>query len=207
MSNLVGLDEQVSVEGLGEVQKSPFSLSPTAPRGKKNQSHPSLQQSTSGKKRPFFDIHRNSVLEVSDVRLHRRGKDVEEQVDDCIIIDAEAVEYDESESSKVVEERSRSKKTIVTPSPHPHTKNQNAEQSFPASDTASPLMSRCENTTSSQSRFVSSHSGRRSNTPSWQQNVSSTRKGARNERSKWFQVKAQQRTAQQTAFSELFHDA
>ena len=117
------------------------------------------------------------------------------------------MEYDESESSKVVEERSHSKKTIVTLSPHPHTKNQHAEQSFPASDTTSPLMSRCKNTTSSQSRFISTHSGRRSNAPSCQQNVSSTRKGARNDRSKWFQVKAQQRTAQQTAFSELFHDA
>jgi hypothetical protein len=206
VSNLVGLDEQVSVEGRGEVQTSSFSLSPAALKGMRNQSHPSLQQATSGKKRPFFDAHRNSVLNISDVRLHKRGKDDKEPDDDCIIIDPEAVEYDEYESSKVSEERPRSKKTIVTPSPHPHTKNQNTKQSFPVSDTTSPLISRCENTTNSQSQFISRHSGRRSNTPSWQQNIGRTRKSARSDRSKWFQVKAQQKTAQQTAFSELFHD-
>ncbi len=198
MSNLVGLDEQVHVEGLGEFQKSAFSLSPTVAKGKKNQSQLSLPPATSGQKRPY-DTHRNSVSNVCDLRLHKRGKHQKERDDDCIIIDSEAVEYDVSKSSSVAKESSCSKK-VVTPSPHPHTKNQKAKKVVPACDTTtSSSVSRSDKTTYSQPQNLS---GRESNTPSWSNNMRSIRKGPQNGRSSWFQEKSKQKSSQQIAFSE-----
>jgi len=196
LSNLVGLDEQVHVEGLGEVQKSAFSLSPTVAKGKKNQSQLSLPPEKSGQKRPF-DTHRNSVSNVSDLRLHKRGKHQEERDDDCIIFDSEAVAYDVSKSSSVAKDRSCKK--VVTPSPHPHTKNQNAKKSVQACDTTSSSVSRSDKTACSQPQ---NQSGRETNTPSWSNNMRSIRKGPRNNRSSWFQEKSNQKTSQQIAFSE-----
>jgi hypothetical protein len=195
VSNLVGLDEQVNVEGLGEVQKSSFSLSPTVAKGKKNQSQLFLHPATSKRS---FDMHRNSVSNVSDFRLHKRGKVQKERRNDCIIIDPEAVEYDVSKSSRAAEERSLSKK-VVTPSPHPHTKNQTANTSVSACDTTPSLVSRSDKTTHIQPQNLS---GRQSNTPGWSNNIRSIKKPPRNNRSSWFQEKSQQKTSQQTAFSK-----
>jgi hypothetical protein len=193
VSNLVGLDEQVNVEGLGEVQKSSFSLSPTLAKGKKNQSQLTLPPATSGQKRPF-DRHRNSVSKVSDLRLHKRGKDQKERDDDCIIIDSEAVEYD----VRVAEERSHSKK-LVTPSPHPHSKKQNTKRMTPACDTTSSSVSRSNNSDCVQPQNIS---GGGSNTSSRPNTMRSKRKGPLNNKLPWLQEKSKQKTSQQIAFSE-----
>ena len=119
----VGLDELVTIDGAGDVQKSSFTLSPTvahSANGRKNQSQLSFAPASSRKR--SLETHRNSVSNVTDLRLHKRCKDDED--DDCIIIDPAAVEYKASESSGLAEENPRSKK-VVTPSPHPHTKSAN----------------------------------------------------------------------------------
>jgi hypothetical protein len=192
VSNLVGLDELVTIDGAGDVQKSSFTLSPTvahSAKGRKNQSQLSFASASSRKR--SLETHRNSVSNISDLRLHKRGKDDEED-DDCVIIDPAAIEYKASESSGAADENPRSKK-VVTPSPHPHTKSTNND---------STSFSRGDSTTRPPPKPSSQHQASRN--PSWSNNPRTIRKGPRNSnRSSWFQEKTQQKTTQQTAFSKL----
>ena len=192
VSNLVGLDELVTIDGAGDVQKSSFTLSPTvahSANGRKNQSQLSFAPASSRKR--SLETHRKSVSNVTDLRLHKRCKDDED--DDCIIIDPAAVEYKASESSGLAEENPRSKK-VVTPSPHPHTKSANND---------STSFSRGDSTTTRPPPKPSSRHQAASN-PSWSNNPRTIRKGPRNSnRSSWFQEKTQQKTTQQTAFSKF----
>ena len=76
ISNLVGLDEQTSVDGNGRIEKSSFSLSPTmaksSTKSKKDQRAPPKPPETAKKR--LFESHRSSVSNISDLRLHKRGK-------------------------------------------------------------------------------------------------------------------------------------
>ena len=201
VSNLVGLDEQVTVDGNDKINKSSFSLTPAASKkkslkGKKQStlfSQPSAA-TTASRKRRQFDSHRDSMSRVSDLRLHKRGKstkdtEIEEEGDECIIVDPEAVEYEASSSRQT--KQSGSKKS-VTPSPYPRTKQQsNANNLTPLRNTAS-SMQRSEKTTSRTPPQTNSK---------WaKNNANSNRRGPRNARSSWFQEKSQQKSSQQTAF-------
>eukprot|EP00804_Cyclotella_cryptica_P018375 CCRYP_015473-RA/>CCRYP_015473-RA protein AED:0.16 eAED:0.29 QI:0/0.37/0.22/1/1/1/9/0/1809 len=119
ISNLVGLDEQLSVDGNDRVEKSLFSLSPVVAKSatKSKTSQICSKPSESAGKRAF-ESHRSSVSNVGDMRLHKRGKVVLAQSrTDCIEIDS-GVEEDHG-SSKAYFKTPSAKKKAVTPSPHP----------------------------------------------------------------------------------------
>jgi len=195
VSNLVGLDEQVTIDGNCKIQKSSFDLSPAvakSSKGKKKQSKIFAQPppTTTSRKRQTFDgSHRNSVSKVSDMRLHKRGraekKDKVQEDDDCIIIDPDAVEYDLT--SRPAKELGGKKS--VTPSPHPRTGRENRQQKnlTPVRGTTATSSQRSEKT---------------NQTSKWSKNTNNNnnRRGPRNARSSWFQEKSSQKTAQQTAF-------
>lgn len=114
ISNLIGLDEQASVDGNDRIEKTSFSLSPTIAKSttKNKQSQTAPKPSETAKKR-LFDSHRSSVSNVSDLRIYKRGKFTQGPTKvDCIEIN----------SDDEVAGKSTARKT-VTPSPHPATKS------------------------------------------------------------------------------------
>jgi hypothetical protein len=122
ISNLVGLDEQVSVDGNDRVEKSSFSLSPVVAKSatKRKKSQICSKPSECAGKR-LFESHRSSVSNVGDMRLHKRGKaGPASNITECIEIDSDVEEDDGS--SKAYAKTPSSKKKAVTPSPHPATK-------------------------------------------------------------------------------------
>ncbi|KAL9182447.1 hypothetical protein ACHAXT_013099 [Thalassiosira profunda] len=200
VGNLVGIDEQVTVDGNDRIQKSSFSLSPhvaksSATKGKK-QSKLNLTQPPATSRKRTIDAHRDSVTNVSDLRLHKRGKAPKgrgDDDDDCVIVDTEAVEFEVSsnEPPKTAAQKSGRKKS-VTPSPHPRS------NLTPVRNTASTAAPRSEKTARSNAY---SSAGRRNNHSSWSKTTATSRKGPRNARSSsWFQEKKQQTGAQKTAF-------
>lgn len=205
VGNLVGLDEIVTVDGNDAIQKTNFSLSPhvakssSAKRGKSQSklTAPSAG-STAYRKRVLSDTHRDSVSAVSDLRLHKRGKTQTEQEeeDDCIIVDPDAVEFEPTTSSKPSSRVSGSKKT-VTPSPHPSSRPKQS-----SSNNLTPV--RLSKDSSSFARSDKSNRSRPNDTGSNWSNRTATntnRKGPRNARSSsWFSEKRQQKNSQQTAF-------
>ena len=213
MSNLVGLDEQVTVDGNDKVQKSSFSLTPTLAKsssggkGKKQSKLFANNNPTTSRKRQSFDSHRNSVSKVSDMRLHKRGKTQKEKCleedDECIIVDPEAVEYELSKPSNTAlpQKASRKKSSSVTPSPHPRSSNQQDSNNnlTPVRNTTGASRQRNETSRRTQPQGQQS-SGRGPNSSTWSKNTTSNRRGPRNARSSWFQEKTQQKTSQQTAF-------
>ena len=120
ISNLIGLDEQTSVDGNGRIEKSSFSLSPTVVkstiRSKKSKAA-TLKPSESAKKR-LFD-HRDSVSNINDMRLHKRKKANAPKKTECIEIDSD--DENDRNSSSLAPNKSTTKKA-VTPSPHPASK-------------------------------------------------------------------------------------
>ncbi|KAL7539117.1 hypothetical protein ACHAXR_010579 [Thalassiosira sp. AJA248-18] len=206
VSNLVGLDEQVTVDGNDHIQRSSFSLSPhvatkSSSTKSKKQSKSALTKPPALSRKRSVNNHRDSVSGVSDLRLHKRGKaqKVQDNNDDCIIVDPDAMEYDVSKPSNVAAQKS-SKKKMVTPSPHPRAKHQNSNNLTPVRNPASLSGQRSVNTNHSQPQ--NSTSGRRLYNSSSSKNTASNRKGPRNARSSsWFKEKKQQKSAQQTAFN------
>jgi len=148
----------------------------------KKQRQQSIAPPPSSSKRPL-ETHRDSGSYVSDLRLQKRGKVQTEQTVDRII--------SEPVDTEAAAQPSTSTKNLVTPSPHPHTKHQNV-------DTATPRRKRDETNTQSRSHSLTGH---RPNNPSLA-SARANRGGKNNSRSSWFQEKSQQKTAQQTAFSE-----
>ena len=206
VSNLVGLDEQVMIDGNDRIQKSSFSLTPpqaksSSKKGKK-QSKLTQQPAASSRSKRSIDNHRNSVSNVSDLRLHKRGKvqQKEQDDDDCIIIDPDAVDFEVSQPSGMGGQRS-SKKKNVTPSPHPPTKHQGSNDNVtPVRNTTSSSAQRSQTMTNLSQQPHSASSGRRSNN-TWSKNTASNRTGPRNSRSSWFNEKRHQKTQQQVAFN------
>ena len=211
VSNLVGLDEQVAIDGNDRVQNSAFALSPHIVTSSKASSSKGRKQSKltlTTKKAPAtshkrsVDNHRGSVSNVSDLRLHKKGKfqmdQEEDDDDDCIIVDPDATEYAGSIPSKATAPKT-GKKKLVTPSPHPRTKKQNTDSLTPARNNASSATQRKERASRSQSTYSSN----RPHNSSWSKNsTNNSRKGPRNARaSSWFNDKRQQKNSQQTAFN------
>jgi hypothetical protein len=122
ISNLVGLDEQTSVDGNDRIEKSSFSLSPTVvkstSKSKKNNTAQKQPPSTTAKKR-LFESHRSSVSNISDLRIHKRGKLEREPNIECIEINPD----DEDNHNPVPLPNKPTTKKAVTPSPHPSTKS------------------------------------------------------------------------------------
>jgi len=196
VSNLVGLDEQVTVDGNDDLVKSPILLSQsatksTSTKGKKLQQ--SIVAPPSSNKRPL-EAHRTSVSNVSDLRLQKRGKVQEERTVDRNIPKL-------LDSEEAAHPTTSTKKNLVTPSPHPHAKHQDSETVTPRrNDTSS---SGKRDVTTNQSQALPLTGQRAVNNPS----LASTRMkrgGQNNSRSSWFQEKSHQKTAQQTAFSEYY---
>ncbi|KAL7551782.1 hypothetical protein ACHAWF_014973 [Thalassiosira exigua] len=195
VSNLVGLDEQVAVDGNDKIQKSSFSLSPKVAKSSstkgKTQSTATKPPPPSSRKRAA-DAHRNAVSNVSDLRLHKRGKVRRgDEDDDCVIIDPDAVDFAEKPNASG-KQSSRNKK--VTPSPHPRKKDDKEGESnlSPVPYPTSPFP-RSENASVAQSQ--------RTTTSSWSKNTARSSRKPRNVRSSWFREKKSQKTSQQTAFS------
>lgn len=193
VSNLVGLDEQVTVDGNGDLEMSPALLSrsvskPTSTKGKK-QRQQSIVAPPPSHKRPL-DSHRNSASNVDDLRLQKRGKVQKEPVGRTI---------SEPLDSEAATQSCTRTKNLVTPSPHPHTKHKNLDSTTPCRNVTSLSVKRNEVTNNSQAKHLTGQSSRVD--PSF---ASSRfrRGGQTNSRSSWFKEKSHQKTAQQTAFSE-----
>ena len=182
VSNLAGLDEQVTIDGNDKIQKSKaFTFSPTAAKssttknkGKKQGKIEFAEKAPlTSKKRRIETSHRDSVSNVNDMRLRSKKKRTtsEKKADDgsVIIIDDEAVEF---------EPHAPSETRGVTPSPHPK-----------SSHTPPPLT---RDSAAGNSRSNSSRTSVKS------QSAGTSRK-QRDSRS-WFQDKRNQKTSQQTAF-------
>lgn len=121
ISNLVGLDEQVTVDGNDRIEKSAFSLSPKVAKSttKSKKSQSSAKPSGSNGKR-LFDSHRSAVSNVNDLRLHKKGKldNAPNNSNECIEIDS-----DTEPGPSTVMGKQPARKKPVTPSPHPATKS------------------------------------------------------------------------------------
>jgi hypothetical protein len=194
VSNLVGLDEQVTVDGNDNIVKSPILLSQsasksTATKGKKRQQ--SIVAPLSSNKRPL-EAHRTSVSNVSDLRLQKRGKVQEERTVDCHIPQL-------SDSEEASQPTTSTQKNQVTPSPHPHTKHQDSETATPRRNFTSSSGKRDVTTNQYQALPLT---GQRPMNNSSLASTRMKRGGQNNSRSSWFQEKSHQKTAQQTAFSE-----
>lgn len=193
MSNLIGLDERVTVDGYGDVEMSPAFLArsvskPTSTKGKKQR-----QQSTvfppPSLRRPL-DSHRNSVSNVDNLRLQKRVK---------VHKEASGRITSEPLDSQAATQSSTGDKNIVTPSPHPHTRHQNSDSTTPRRNVTSLSATKNEVTNNLQAKHLTCQLPRVD--PSF--TSSRIRRGGQtNSRSSWSKEKSHQRTAQQTAFSE-----
>ena len=180
VSNLAGLDEQVTIDGNDKIQKSKaFTFSPKSTtsnnKGKKQGKIVLAEKPPlTSKKRRIETSHRDSVSNVNDMRLRSKKKRTTSAKnradnDSVIIIDDEAVEF---------EPHLPSENRGVTPSPHPKSAN-----TPPPTTRAS---------TAGNSRSYSYRTSAKS------QSVGTSRK-QRDSRS-WFQDKRNQKTSQQIAF-------
>lgn len=120
ISNLVGLDEQKTVDGNDRIEKSSFSLSPTVVKStvKAKRSEAASKPPETAKKR-LFESERSSLSNVSDLRLHKRGKfDRAQKKTERIEINSD----DEDARNFASTSREPPTQKAVTPSPHPATK-------------------------------------------------------------------------------------
>ena len=171
ISNLVGLDEQISVDGNGRIEKSSFSLSATvmksSTKSKKGQTAAPKPPETAKKR--LFESHRSSVSNISDLRLHKRGKTERS---------SKKVECIELNSDDEVEITNKTKKA-VTPSPHPEMKSGqnegNLTPTFGSKSSSHQNNGAQTQTTSSNpytSRKLSDNSRTIQNRTKWNQDVS-----------------------------------
>lgn len=128
ISNLIGLDEHTSVDGDDQIEKSSFSLSPpTAKSTAMSKKSQQAKQPATAKKR-LFESHRSSVSNVSDLRLHKRGKPDRSEKIECIEIDSD--NEDNVNYSNVLSSNKVPSQKAVTPSPHPSTKTSSTTPTF-----------------------------------------------------------------------------
>ena len=193
VSNLVGLDEHVTIDGNDDIEKSPVFLSQSvsnssSAKGKKQRQQPIVAPPSSHKR--TIETHRDSVSNVSDLRLQKRGKVQREQRTDCVIskpLDSEAATQPTSSTKK-----------LVTPSPHPYSKRQNSQTATPRRSDILTSTKKSEATNQNQAPPLTGQ--RPNNNPSL--TSARVRAGQNNSRSSWFKEKNHQTTAQQTAFSK-----
>ena len=197
MSNLIGLDEQVAVDGNEDrIERSSFSLTPTLAKSskkgtKKQQSKlPSKQPPPATTRKRLFDGHRDAVSNVKDLRLKRGRVEKEQDGDECVIVDPEAVEYVPNPSKESTKQSSV--QTLVTPSPHPRANGNSNGTLTPVRNAAS----------ASNRGGKPTQSSRAASGPQPNKYTATQRKGPRNgNRSSWFQEKRNVKQTQQTAFN------
>ncbi len=193
VSNLVGLDEHVTIDGNDDIEKSPVFLSQsvsksTSAKGTKQRQKSQIALPSSHKR--TMETHRDSVSNVSDLRLQKRGKVQKEQRSDYII-------------SKPLESEAATQPTfitkkLVTPSPHPYSKRQNSETTTPRGND---ILSSTERREATNQYHPPPPTGQRPNNNPSLTNAR-VRAGQNNSRSSWFKERNHQTTAQQTAFSK-----
>jgi hypothetical protein len=193
VSNLIGLDDHVTIDGNDDIEKSPVFLSQsvsksTSAKGTKQRKKCIIAPPPSRKR--TIDTHRDSVSNVSDLRLQKRGKVQKEQISDCMMskpLDSEAATQTTTSTNK-----------LVTPSPHPDYRRQNSETTTPRRNDILSSTKRSEIT--NQYHALPLMGQHPNNNPSLKS--ARVRAGQDNSRSSWFQEKNHQKTAQQTAFSK-----
>ena len=206
LGNIVGIDEKVAVDGNDAIEKSSFKLSPaaarvssSAPKTKK----PAQKKKPSSPRKRLFNSHQSSVSEVSDLRLHKRGRVNKETAKDenFIVVDSDS-DIENPNSLNESEQDDNGSQKLVTPSPHPSRRQ--SHQQRQSSNTPAPRYN-SSRSTSQQGKFgasgrtKSSHFVNANNTAG--KNTASKSRAVRNTTSSWFQQKKQQKTSQLTAFN------
>lgn len=193
LGNIVGIDEKVAVDGNDIIEKTSFKLSPAAARvsssAPKTKKKPAQKAKPSSPRKRLFNSHQSSVSEVSDLRLHKRGrtsKDTKKE-EDCIVVDSDS-DIEDPQSLNERDQKKNGSKT-VTPSPHPSRRQSHHHQQQP-SNAPAPLYNSSQS--SSQQGKKSSHFANKSSGKS---------RAVRNTTSSWFQQKKQQQTSQSSAFN------
>lgn len=197
LGNIVGIDEKLAVDGNDSIEKSSFQLSPAAARASstvpKTKKQAQTENPASPKKR-LFNSHRSSVSNISDLRLHKRGrinKDTKDE--DCIIIDSDSDVENPHLLNACEQKQKAASQTLVTPSPHPSRRQ--TQQKQQPNDT--PLY----NSSRSSSQRGNEVASGRTTSPHFATNASGKNRGVRNQSSSWFQQRKQQKTSQLSAFN------
>ena len=201
LGNIVGIDEKNAVDGNDSIEKSSFKLSPaaarvssSAPKTKK----PAPKKKPSSPRKRLFNSHQSSVSEVSDLRLHKRGRTNKEtaKVEKFIVVDSDDSDIENPDSLNESEQKETGGQKLVTPSPHP-SRRQSHHQQQPPSNTPTPLYN-SSRSSSQQGKFGASG---RTKSSHFANNTSGKSRAVRNTTSSWFQQKKQQKTSQSSAFN------
>ena len=185
LGNIVGIDEKVAVDGNDSIEKSSFKLSPAAARASSTvpKTKKPSQKAKTPSKRLFS--HQSSVSNVSDLRLHKKGRKDE----DCIVLDSDS---DNDRGLNKSEQKQTGSQTIVTPSPHP-SRRQTQQQ-----PNNTPLYN---SSRSSSQQGKGGGTGRTTSSHFATNPTSGKNRVVRNKSSSWFQQKKQQKTSQSSAFN------
>lgn len=184
LGNIVGIDEKVAVDGNDSIEKSSFKLSPAAARvsssAPKTKKKPAQKAKPSSPRKRLFNSHQSSVSTVSDLRLHKRGRNNKDtKIDeDCIVVDSDSDIEDPPHSKNEREQKKTWSQKLVTPSPHP-SRRQSHQQQQPSN--------------------VRAPKGKTS--PHFSNKSSGKSRAVRNTTSSWFREKKQQKTSQSSAFN------
>lgn len=187
------------MDGNDSIEKSSFKLSPAAARvsssAPKTKKKPAQKAKPSSPRKRLFNSHQSSVSEVSDLRIHKRGrinKDTHKD-EDCIVVDSDSDIEDPHSLNEREQKKTGGQLVTVTPSPHPSRRQSHQQQQQPSNATT-PLYnsSKSSSLSNKQQGKKSSHFANKSNGKS---------RAVRNTTSSWFQQKKQQKTSQSSAFN------
>jgi len=195
VSSLIGLDEHVAIDGSDSIEKSSFSLSPTA-----------AKSFFAKKKTKLMDSHRNAVSNTSDIRLNKKRSRMEKSKRGIVKNGGEATnEHDLPCSDSAVEKQSM--QSVVTPSPHqaPLPKFQRNSNLTPVRQTPSTSGRRTTECLQDQNSAVRSlkdvtpkeSNGRSQDDVSFVPQNSTKRKSTQ----AWYQERKKQKSIQQTSFN------
>ena len=159
-------------------------MSSSVPKTKKSSA---VAKPPQPKKRPL-NSHQSSLSNVSDLRLHKRGRNNKNKTDeDCIVIDSDS--DTEKPRSLNKKEQEKTGKSFVTPSPHP-SRRQTQQQVTQKGPTPLYNSSRSHRGNRETSQTISTHFA-----------TNRDKSRVRNTSSSWFQQKKQQKTSQSFAFN------
>lgn len=178
-------------------------MSPAAARASSAVPKTKKQQAQKGKppspKKRLFNSHQSSVSNISDLRLHKRGrinKDTKDE--DCIIVDSDSDTEDPHLLMNAGEQKKKTaSQTLVTPSPHPSRRQAQQKQQKQQQPNATPLY----NSSRSLPQQGKGGASGRTTSPHFATNPSGKNRVVRNQSSSWFQQKKQQKTSQSSAFN------
>ncbi len=189
------------MDGNDAIEKSSFKLSPaaarvssSAPKTKK----PAQKKKPSSPRKRLFNSHQSSVSEVSDLRLHKRGRVNKETAKDenFIVVDSDS-DIENPNSLNESEQDDTGSQKLVTPSPHPSRRQ--SHQQRQSSNTRAPRYN-SSRSSSQQGNFGASGRTKSSHFANTNSTAGKSR-AVRNTTSSWFQQKKQQKTSQLSAFN------